>query len=311
MSAPIRIGIIGVGKIAKDQHVPALAGNPGFTVVGAVTRHEPPAGVQAFADLDAMVAGVGGLDAVTICTPPVGRHVLVRAALNHGLHVMLEKPPGASLSELADLPALAAERKVALFASWHTREAPAVAPARAWLKDKHIGSVTIDWREDVRRWHPGQAWIWEPGGLGVFDPGSNALSAATAILPSPLLVTAADLSFPANRATPIAVALKMTDLLGTPVTATFDWRETGVQVWNIAVETDAGPLLMSQGGGLLDIGGQRVGTGPAAEYPGLYRHFAELVAARSVEFDLSPFRLIADACTLGRRIEVAAFDDPG
>ncbi|MEX0304004.1 MAG: gfo/Idh/MocA family oxidoreductase, partial [Leisingera sp.] len=48
-----------------------------------------------------------------------------------------------------------------LFASWHFRFATGVPAARA--------GPTVIWREDVRHWHPGQAWLWQPGGLGVFD----------------------------------------------------------------------------------------------------------------------------------------------
>ena len=58
----------------------------------------------------------------------------------------------------------------------------------------------------MRRWHPGQAWIWEPGGFGVFDPGINALSIATSIF-APFFLTAARLDFPENRDAPIAAAL--------------------------------------------------------------------------------------------------------
>jgi hypothetical protein len=52
-----------------------------------------------------------------------------------------------------------------------------------------IYTVRIEWREDVRVWHPGQTWIWEPGGFGVSDPGINALSVATRILPRPFFLT--------------------------------------------------------------------------------------------------------------------------
>src|SRR3546814_4182786 len=88
---------------------------------------------------------------------------------------MLEKPPGATLSEVHALEALARKQGRTLFATWHSREAAAVEPARALLATRKIRSVRVEWKEDVRHWHPGQAWIWEPGGLGVFDPGINAL----------------------------------------------------------------------------------------------------------------------------------------
>ncbi|QYE35840.1 Gfo/Idh/MocA family oxidoreductase [Polymorphobacter sp. PAMC 29334] len=306
----IKLGILGVGKIAHDQHLPAIAANPAFTLVGAANRSGAVDGIRTFPDLDALVAGVPGLEAITICTPPQDRHTIVRAALNHGLHVMLEKPPGASLSEIADLPGLAAAKNVALFATYHSRYAPAVAPAKAWLADKHITNVRVRWKENVRQWHPGQAWIWEPGGLGVFDPGINAMSSLTEILPAALLITKADLSFPANRGTPIAAMLELTDIAGLAISVELDWRQVENQMWEIAVDTDAGSLLLSGGGAMLDIAGTKTDDQDQhAEYEGLYKRFAELVPRREVDFDIAPIKLIADAFMLGKRIEVEAFTD--
>ncbi|RAG46972.1 gfo/Idh/MocA family oxidoreductase, partial [Burkholderia multivorans] len=90
--------------------------------------------------------------------------------------------------EVAALEALARSRGLTLFATWHSRCASAVEPARAWLATREIRAVQVRWKEDVRRWHPGQQWIWEPGGLGVFDPGINALSIVTRILPRELVL---------------------------------------------------------------------------------------------------------------------------
>ena len=83
----------------------------------------------------------------------------------------------------------------------------------------------------MRKWHPGQAWIWEPGGFGVFDPGINALSIVTEIVPQPIFLTAARLVFPQNRAQPIAADLMFADASGAErVEANFDWRQTGPQI---------------------------------------------------------------------------------
>lgn len=307
--APIRIALVGIGKIARDQHVPALAASSDYELVAAVTRHEAPAGIPAYRSIEELVASGLEVDAVSLCTPPVGRHAVARAAINAGLHVMLEKPPGASVTEIDDLVEAARTRGVSLFATWHTRAAPAVEPARAWLANRHIRDVSIVWREDVRRWHPGQAWIWEPGGLGVFDPGINGLSAVTRILPRPLFLTGAELHYPDNRAAPIAANLTMSDSAGTPVRAEFDWREEGTQRWDIEVETDAGRLELSKGGAHLVINGEvLVDEGEiSAEYPNLYIRFAELVRRGESDVDLAPFRLVADAYMLGRRHTVAPF----
>lgn len=309
MTEAIRIALVGIGKIARDQHVPALAADPRFDLVACVTRHEAPAGVPAYKDVETLLSERPDVSAVSLCTPPQGRHAIARMALDAGRHVMLEKPPGVSVSEIDDLITTAASHDVSLFATWHVREAPAIEPARAWLSDRRIDRVTINWKEDVRRWHPGQQWIWEPGGLGVFDPGINALSAITAIYPRQIFVTAADLEFPRNRVAPIAARLALTDALGTRISAEFDWRHMLEPVRDITIETDGGRLLLSASGSKLMIDGVEIPTAADREYPRLYRRFAALVESRTRDVDLAPFRLVADAFMLGHRIEVAAFVD--
>ena len=78
----------------------------------------------------------------------------------------------------------------------------------------------------------------------MFDPGINALSILTRILPRPFFLTQAELSFPRNRAAPIAADLAFSDETGLPIRAEFDWRQTGPQTWDIRVETEAGRLTL-------------------------------------------------------------------
>jgi D-galactose 1-dehydrogenase len=177
------------------------------------------------------------------------------------------------------------------------------------LAGRRITAVRIAWKEDVRVWHPGQDWIWQPGGLGVFDPGINALSILTRILPQPLFVTSADLCFPANRDTPIAATLALSDAAGLPISTEFDFRQTGPQSWDIHVDTDAGPVVLSSGGAKLSVGGEQHVDAIKAEYAGLYRRFVELTAASVSDVDLAPLQLVADAFLLGRRRIVEPFED--
>lgn len=305
----IRIALVGIGKIAIDQHMPAIAADRDFTLAATISPNHPGVdGTPHFKTLDALFASEIAVDAVALCTPPQVRYDLAAQALGHGLHVFLEKPPGATLSEVAALAALAEAQGVTVFASWHSRFAAGVAPARAWLADKRITRATIVWREDVRVWHPGQAWIWEPGGLGVFDPGINALSIATHILPRPFFLLSATLSTPANRAAPIAADLAFRDTDGAAITMDLDWRQTGPQSWDIRVETDAGTLALAKGGAVLTLpdGEQHSDD---REYPGLYAHFATLVRERRSDVDTDPMRLVADAFLRGTRTTVEPFDD--
>jgi D-galactose 1-dehydrogenase len=302
-----RIALAGIGKIARDQHIPTIVASDRFELVAAVTGHEPPENVPGFRTIAEMMQSVPGVQAISICTPPRGRLELVAEAFAHGLDVMIEKPPAATLSEAEAFAGLARKARRILYATWHSREAAGVEPARRWLEGKRITHVTCHWKEDVRVWHPGQAWIWEPG-IGVFDPGINALSVLTRILPEPLLLQSAELRFPANRDAPIAVDLDYSHD-SAPVRVEFDFDQRGPQTWDIHVETDGGKLSLSLGASQLAIDDVPVDVGDVPEYAGLYRRFAELLESRESDIDLAPFRHVADAFLLGRRITTIPFDE--
>jgi predicted dehydrogenase len=296
----LRIGLVGLGKIARDQHLPALAANPDYVLSAIASRNATLDGVAHFMTIEAMLESGVTLDAVSLCTPPRGRFEQAEAAIGAGLHVMLEKPPAAALSDGVALTALAQERGVTLFATWHSREAAGVEPARAWLADRRIDAVRIVWKEDIRRWHPGQDWILEAGGFGVFDPGINALSIATRILPDPLRLQSAAMTVPAGWQGPLAAQLTMISG-AVPVSAEFDFLQTGEQSWDIEVDTDAGTLTLSMGGAVLRLPGQAAQLADDAEYPGLYRRFAALIRRGESDVDLAPLQLVADAFLTGER----------
>ncbi|RDE07239.1 Gfo/Idh/MocA family protein [Sphingomonas aracearum] len=313
MSGPIRLAVIGMGKIARDQHLPSIAGNPDFELVATVSRHgEGEPDTPFFHSIEELAASDVKVDAVALCTPPQVRRAIALAAIERGWHVFLEKPPGATLAEVEALNEAAAAKGVTLFASWHSRFAAGVEPARAWLADKAIARATITWREDVRVWHPGQDWIWQPGGFGVFDPGINALSIATCILPRPFFVEEAELDVPENRAAPIAARVSFRDAAGVPIAMDLDLRQEGPQSWDIVVETAAGTLTLAKGGGELTLP-QGAAAPPASdlegEYPGLYARFAALVREGRSDVDVAPLRHVADAFLRGRITQVEPFID--
>jgi len=300
---PMNIALVGIGKIAADQHVPTLSASPDWTLAATVSRSGTVDGIASFTDLDRMLAECPDISVVSLCLPPVPRFVHAARALAARRHVMLEKPPGATLTEVHRLEGMARDAGVMLFATWHSRMAAGVAPARDWLRGKTVTRAHITWKEDVRKWHPGQEWVFEPGGMGVFDPGSNALSILTHILPMAVHVRSAVLEYPENRQTPIAAQVQFTG----NVSGDFDWRQTGPQTWDIEVETHSGRLVLSDGGATLAIDGTPQDVGENREYACLYSHMAGLVARGQSDVDLSPMVHIADAMTLGRRVTVAPF----
>jgi predicted dehydrogenase len=302
----LRIGLVGIGKIARDQHIPALKANADFELVACASRNATVDGVANFPDLAAMLAGVKP-DCVSICTPPRAHFEAAQAALRAGCHVMLEKPPAATTRQIALLADEACRVGRTLFQTWHSRFAASVDAARDWLRTRELTGGRIIWKEDVHHWHPGQQWIFDAGGFGVFDPGINALSLLTEILPSDVHVENALLEFPENQQAPIAANLDMRTSTGVPIAAEFDFRQKGEQSWDIELTTTTGRLKLSNGGATLAIDARTLTSdaGLAGEYPRLYQRFATLCATGKSEVDWRPFQLVADAFLIGERRIVA------
>ena len=307
-----RIGIIGFGKIAQDQHAPAIAASPDFELVAISNAGQaaPPEGATAFAGYAEMLEQAE-LDAVSICTPPGPRRSIAAACLAAGKNVLLEKPPAGTVTEVSDIARLGEAAGKVVFATYHAQHNAAVKHATDLLAGKTLKDLRVTWKEDIRRWHPGQEWILGPGGFGIFDPGINALSILTRILPQPIFIKAAELLFPANRQAPIAANLTFSTGLTSDgeLAATFDWRQTGPQTWSIELETaDGVALKLADGGTRLEVGGEAPFVGTNDEYPDIYRDFASLLAEGRSQVDVAPFQLVADAFMLGARTEVEPFD---
>ena len=311
MADRMKVALVGIGKIAVDQHVPAIAASPDWELAATVSRKGHVDGVEAFTTIEAMLEARPDIGVVSLALPPVPRFAYAEAALKAGRHVMLEKPPGATLAEVHALQALAGKWGLTLYATWHSRMAHAVAPAKAWLEGKTVTRAHITWREDVRKWHPGQDWVFEPGGFGVFDPGINALSIFVHILPGTAFVRSAELTYPANRQTPIAARLVFSsDVAGQPeLTADFDWREQGDEKWHMMIETaDGRSARLFEGGASLSIDGKTVVAAPREEYERIYERFTALLDERRSDVDGAPLRLVADAMLVGTRLATAPFE---
>jgi predicted dehydrogenase len=298
---PIRIAIIGFGKIAADQHVPSIAVNDRFELVATSSRSGQGV-AQTFTDWRDMIRNVRELDAVAITTPPGPRYGIARECLLAGLHCLLEKPPTAGLAQIADLDCIAQARQLTLFTTWHAQHHATVGAAAKALAGKRIARMDINWHEDVHKWHPGQRWICEAGGFGGFDPGINALSIATKIFPGGLFVESADLQVPANAQTPIAadIVFSSPEADG-PLRASLDWRRTEGEEWTIALESSDGTTVrLEDGGEKLILDGMAQADQRPGEYPDIYRTFVDLIDERRSLVDIAPLRLVADCLLAGR-----------
>jgi D-galactose 1-dehydrogenase len=306
-----RIAVVGIGKIARDQHLPSIAKNSNFKLVAGVSRNATIEGVPCFESLTALRASKIKVDAVSLCTPPASRLAMAKEALDAGWHLLIEKPPTPTVGEMLAMADYAKKKKRVLYATWHSRYNKSVDEAKARLKGKHVNFLRVTWKEDVNRWHPAQEWIWQPGGFGVFDPGINALSIVTKILPEAVFVESAAIEVPANAATPIAATIrfKRGDGLPADLSAVFDWRQEGEQTWEIEIGTQDGDRLhLKNGGSLLVVNGKTVRDAVLREYEDIYAKFARLLKAKRSDVDPSPLQLVADCFMLGRPVVVKKFE---
>ncbi|MDP2782834.1 Gfo/Idh/MocA family protein [Devosia sp.] len=301
-----KIAVIGVGKIAQDQHLPVIDGSADFELAATVsTRGLAHKGLPVFKTPAELYAAMPEITVVSICTPPGIRHQYVREALDAGKDVMMEKPPTTTIAELDDLIAHARRLDRVLYQTWHSQYNAAVDRAKALLAEQGVTAARIDWRESVRKWHPGQDWVWEPGGFGVCDPGINAFSIFTKVMPYPVFVEASTLTFPANRQTPIDVAItfKSAQAHKPKLSAGFNWLEESGEIWTIRFETGTGDVVKLEGGGrTLKINDAVVLQHGDGEYAAMYDHFADLLDRHESDVDTTPFRLMSDVFLIGARV---------
>ncbi|GIG27829.1 Gfo/Idh/MocA family protein [Cellulomonas marina] len=147
---PLRVALVGTGAIAH-AHAAAVAADPGAEVVAVA---DPAAEVRAtfterfgvprtYPDLAALLAGEAGVDVVHLCTPPGLHRDQAVQALSAGAHVVCEKPPVLSLTELDDVlaAARAADRQYAVV--FQQRTGTAVGHVQRLLASGELGRPLV------------------------------------------------------------------------------------------------------------------------------------------------------------------------
>jgi predicted dehydrogenase len=123
-----RIGVIGAGWWATSAHIPAIKSRPDAELVAIQSRERDKAervardfGVKHACTTVAELLAIPSLDAVIVSTTPNVHYAQTKAALERGLHVLLEKPMTFTTAEARELVDLAARKKLQLLIScpWH------------------------------------------------------------------------------------------------------------------------------------------------------------------------------------------------
>ncbi len=130
----LRVAVVGAGHLG-NYHIQKMAADPLAELVGFVEPRaerrqemEQKHGAKGFASLQELR---GRLDAVIVATPTASHLDVVSAALELGLHVLVEKPIALSSTDGKKLVALAERRGCVLQVGHSERWNPAVSAALA------------------------------------------------------------------------------------------------------------------------------------------------------------------------------------
>lgn len=179
--ASVRLGLIGLGNIGRHHATYLLEGQVPRCELTAVcsptaAKLEPyrARGLQTFTDATGLIQS-GGLDAVLIATPHYQHTSLGRAALEAGLHVMVEKPISAHKADAERLLASAAKHPNQVLAGmFQLRVEPRYAKLRHLLTGGELGRIqrvtwiNTDWfRTEAYYASGGWRATWQGEGGGV------------------------------------------------------------------------------------------------------------------------------------------------
>ena len=144
----INIGIVGLGTIAKDMHVPVLSTFKDVEIKSAaevdVKRGEKFAKkwniAEVYKDYNKMYDNAN-LDAVFICIPNFLHYDAVKGALEHDLHVFCEKPMGLRSDEAYELVKIAKKKNLVLAVGYNRRLEKNYEEAANIVKSLKLGNI--------------------------------------------------------------------------------------------------------------------------------------------------------------------------
>ncbi|HVM93458.1 MAG TPA: Gfo/Idh/MocA family oxidoreductase [Terriglobales bacterium] len=115
----LRVAAVGLGWVALNRHLPVMARNHAFEVVGVIDKAPGRAesvarerGYRNFAETDNLerVDWLSEVDAITVATAPMGHYSVIKQALLLGKHVLTEKPFAMAVGEGEELVEIARAR---------------------------------------------------------------------------------------------------------------------------------------------------------------------------------------------------------
>ncbi|MCS6831125.1 MAG: Gfo/Idh/MocA family oxidoreductase [Armatimonadota bacterium] len=147
-SYTLRVGLIGAGGIGRT-HLASYDRVREAQIVAIADIHEETArtaaqqvGAQAFRDVEQMLHRVE-LDAVDICTPPSAHLEVALLAIEHGLHVICEKPLAHHPDAARQMVRAAEEKGIKLMTAFCHRFHPPIRALKRLIEAGDLGEVVM------------------------------------------------------------------------------------------------------------------------------------------------------------------------
>ncbi len=189
--APLRVAVVGFGLGGAAFHAPFIAAETGLRIAAIVTGNPERArdartrypGADVVPDTEALWRMAGALDVAVITTPNRTHVPLALAALDAGLHVVVDKPLAVTAADARRLVAAARKRHRVLTAYHNRRWDGDFLTLRRLIREGALGEV-FRFESRFVRWRPEPTpgWRQEPspaeGGGILYDLGPHLVDQA-------------------------------------------------------------------------------------------------------------------------------------
>jgi predicted dehydrogenase len=191
----LRVGFAGVGHLGRallaaalplaPEIVPVAAQDPSVESLDAATALCPT--LARFTDYETML-DQAALEAVVISTPTYLHGPQACAALDRGLHTLLQKPPALDSRDAAALLSSAARSRGALLVDYSYRYTASAQAIRAATAEGALGRLLAIEARFHNIWGPQQGWFFQrstAGGGALLDLGVHLIDLALYLLDFP------------------------------------------------------------------------------------------------------------------------------
>ena len=190
----INIGIVGLGTIAKNMHIPVLSTFEDAEIKAAAEVNVKRGNEFAkkwdiavvYEDYNKMYDN-SDLDAVFICCPNFLHYEAVKRALEHNLHVFCEKPMGLRSDEAFELVKIARKKNLVLAVGYNRRLIKNYEEAANIVKSLRLGDILqahgiLVNAGPYAAWIPSSDWFFKDKYGVLYDSGPHLMDIMTHIL---------------------------------------------------------------------------------------------------------------------------------